>query len=191
MEETIKTETLAITEIQPQPTKQEKNAKRKQTLIVVTYVVALLCLLAGLLVPLFDFRNLSEDLTNNMMIKYVPAMFNDLYKFFAGDILLKELPWFAAELPNTVTSVGGFPFDSLIGLLYTVMCVFGLFMLIPVCAGKKTKNTSANAALIVEILTIVFVAAYICFHTYTLINQEGSELGWDNFNFLSQSAARF
>lgn len=181
MEETIKTETLAVTEIQPQQSKQDKKASQKKTLIIVTYVIALLCLLAGLLVPLYNFRA-DVSLEDKMMLKYIPQMFNDLYSFFAKEALIPEgllLNWF----PISGEVAPFFMFDSLIGLLYAVMCVIGLFMLIPVCAGKKTKNTSANAALIVEILAIVFVAAYICFHTYTLIALKSAEIGWDNYNF--------
>lgn len=149
-----------------------KRNKAKKLTVVITYIFALLCLLAGLLVPLYGWGS-HENLMDGMMIRYIPSMINNIIV----QPIVPDLPWFIS-----VPFKGAFDFISLVSVLYALLCVVALIMLIPVCAGKRTKRTSANCALVVEILALVVLLSYIAYDAYFLVAT--STVAWTDYNIL-------
>ena len=174
MAEEMITEEIALTKDDNSvETREDKKNKSKKLTVIITYVIALLCLWAGLLVPLYNFKWGSPISTDNMMLKYVPYMFNGIF----GKQIIKNLHWFF----NSEVFAYKFDFLCLVGVLYAVVCVLALIMLIPVIAGKKGGHTSARCALAVEVIALVVTACYIAYDTYYVVKSES--LKWADFNF--------
>lgn len=154
--------------------KEKKKNKTRKVIATTTYFIALLCLLAGLFVPLFQFDK--AHLPESMMFRYIPSMFNGV--FGKEVIKLGEKSYF---LPFAYEA-GKFNFMSLIGVLYAIVCVIALIMLIPVLLGSKKKNTSARCALGVEVLAMLVTLTYIAYKAYFLVSEHVLE--WTDYNFL-------
>ena len=159
---------------------EKKRNKRKKAIITTTYFITVLCLLAGLLAPLFHWHK-GADLKSCMMLQYIPSMINN----FIGRTLtpIKEGGWFKVFEPAT----SGFDFMSLVGFLYAIVCVLALIACIFVFLGSKKKNTSANFALAIEVLTLLVTITYIAYTTYNIItNIEKGEgnIVWEDYNLL-------
>lgn len=153
--------------------KMKKKNKNKKVLVTTTYFVAVLCLIVGLLAPVFNIASWKAISANNMMIRYIPAMFNNIF----GKAVIPVSGWFL-EYPVD----NRFDFMSLVGVMYAVVCVLSILMFIPVFLGSKKKNTSANSALIVEVLALIVTGAYIATATYNLA-KEGT-ISWKDYNLL-------
>lgn len=152
-----------------------KKIYNRKTTVLTSYFVALLCLIAGLVVPLFNFVD-GVAIGDMLMFKYIPDMFNHMF----GQYL--NIPIFAPfkPMPDGVTA-----FTCVIGILYAAITVVAIGMFIPIllCGiGKKNKKTGATAALIVEIIAVLITAAYVAYTTYTIvINNSGAV--WRDYNF--------
>ena len=129
-------------EDKPVLTPEEKKAKSAKVMTVVTYSIALLCMLAGLFVPLFNFVP-EGKVMDRMLLKYVPGVINALLFPFAKKniIPLPENGFFASVGEPTV-----FVSEWLALTIYVLICVVALFMLIPVLLGDRNKHTSAVCA---------------------------------------------
>ncbi len=116
--------------------KEKKKNKTRKVIATTTYFIAMLCLLAGLFVPLFNCVE-GVSLQERMMVRYLPGMFNGM----CGKEIIKlgEKSWF---LPYTFS--GKFDFMALIGLLYAVVCVISVLMFFHILLGRKKKNSIAN-----------------------------------------------
>lgn len=171
-------EKVSTNEAQPvdNSAKEKKKNKTRKAIATTTYFIAMLCLLAGLFVPLFYCVD-GVELTERMMLRYLPSMFNGI----AGKeiIQLPEGSWFKTYYGY---APGKFDFMSLIGVLYAVVTVISVIMLIPVLLGSKKKNTSARCALGVEVLAMLVTLVYIAYTTYFLVYS--GTLGWTDYNFL-------
>ena len=162
---------------------QEKKNKSKKLTVLITYLITVACLLAGLLVPLFNwgFGALSE----RMLIRYLPSMVNNVLAPFAKkELIPSSIPWFL----NVYT--GKFDLASLACVLYALLTVVSLFMIIPVCLGKKHKKTSVNCALAVEILAVIITAVFIAYSCYSVLLATGmienllAGYKWAHYNML-------
>lgn len=169
-------ESAAPAKDKPVLTPEEKKAKNAKAMTVITYSVALLCMLAGLFAPLFG--SLKEiAVMDRMFLKYVPGVINALlFPFVKKNIIpLPENGFFVPfGEPEKFVS------EHLALTIYVLMCVIGLFMLIPVLLGKANKRTSAVCAYSVELLAALSSGYYIfsALRTFTW----GSE--WQFFNLI-------
>ncbi|MCM1437620.1 MAG: hypothetical protein NC131_00210 [Roseburia sp.] len=154
----------------------KKKNKTKKVIATTTYFIAMLCLLAGLFVPLFSCAE-GVAMPERMMFRYIPSMLNGII----GKEIIKlgEGSYFLTFYGYTP---GKFNFMSLIGVLYAVVCVISLLMFIPILLGSKKKHTSARCALGVEVLIMLVTLAYIAYTTYFLVNL--GVVGWTDYNFL-------
>lgn len=128
------------------------NTKKKQTknLAVVTYCIALICLLAGFFLPLFNGKD--------MLFKSVPGA-------IGGAIGINFS--FASAFPV----LGKYSEFNLFGLsvdlyawavaIYAVIVVLGIIALIPVFVSKKHTKTASVFAYIVEIVAVLALAFFI------------------------------
>lgn len=140
-------------------TTQNKKSYNK-TATIITYVIAVLCLLAGLFAPLYGkvLDNSAYKAENAMLFMYLPALFNSAF-----GTALHVNGW-----PEDITreaytkQLYGFDINPLVWLLlaYTVVTVVALFFLIPVILGKKEKKTSAVCAYVMEVIALLVLAAY-------------------------------
>ncbi len=154
--------------------KEKKKNKTRKAVATTTYFIAVLCLLAGLVAPLFRCME-GVALKERMMFRYLPSMLNGM---FGKEIIkITEGGYF---LP--FAAAGKFDFLSLVGLLYAVVCIIAVVMFIPVLLGSKKKNTSANCALGVEVLAMLITMTYIAYATYNIFNV--GAVAWTDYNFL-------
>ncbi|MDE6690627.1 MAG: hypothetical protein K2K04_01530 [Clostridia bacterium] len=153
--------------------KEKKKNKTKKVIATTTYFIAMLCLLAGLFAPLFQFNK--DNLPESMMFRYLPSMFNGIF----GREIIPLGNYFLPFMPEYA---GKFNFTALIGLLYAVVAVISVLMLIPILLGSKKKNTSARSALGVEVLAMLVTLTYIAAVVYNIaIN---GTIAWSDYNFL-------
>lgn len=156
---------------------QERKNKSKKLTVLITYIITVLCLLAGLLVPLFNWGY--GSLTDRMLLKWLPSMVNDVLMPFAKKQVVPALPWFV----STETSV--FNLASLAGVLYALLTVVSLFMIIPVCLGKKEKKTSVKCALAIEICALLISALFIAYITFRNVSYGADpeeRFVWNHYN---------
>lgn len=156
----------------------KKKNKTRKVVATTTYFIAMLCLLAGLFVPLFScIKELNLTMPERMMFRYLPSMLNGI----AGKEIIK-LPEGGYFLTYYGYTPNKFNFMSLIGVLYAVVCVISVLMFIPILLGSKRKGTSARCALGVEVLAMLVTLAYIAYTTYFL--NAAKIVAWYDYNFL-------
>lgn len=153
---------------------KEKKEKKKKLTVVLTYVIAFLCIWAGLLAPLYNMG--AADIMDKMLLRYIPAELNNLVAPFTKSALISNLPWFIGNeaLPTA------FDAEALILVLYALTSILSLIMLIPVCAGKKENNTYLRCAFSVEIIAMILSSAYIITRTYNFVAT--GVFGWLDYN---------
>lgn len=155
---------------------QEKKNKSKKVAVVITYVIAMLALWAGLFAPIFGDSNV---LAEKMMFRYLPGIFNASLFDALGKKLIPDLgAWFLDYTPGP--TVWGIDFLALFCVLYAVVSVLSVIFLIPVCCGNKNKRTSAGCAFFIEILAILSLLAT----AYMRLTQIGSLEDFGMLNIL-------
>lgn len=145
---------------------QKKSTKK---LTVITYAIALVCLLAGLLLPNnFDFKA-----SWNAVIVQIPNALERIgIKFMDGIDLVHSYPvnlW-----GNTAFELGG-----LFVLLYALVCVIAVIGLFIVIFGNKEKDTSLKCAGFIEVLAIIVLTVLLCMEMMNISkNGYGNGNGW-------------
>lgn len=123
----------------------------KKWVAMITYIVALICLLLGLLVPL---ANVGKG-TEAMLALQLPNALNTL----VGKKLLGFGKPFTYSFGVNFFGLmkGGKTIDlgAIFVLLYAVITVAALIGLIPVLASKKTKTTALKTASVIEALALI------------------------------------
>lgn len=132
--------------------------KSTKTATIVTYSIALVCLLAGFFAPLYGVVG-SSSIEQSMLAFYLPDALN---KALGTQLITGE---FVANHAFTDAPFTVFKLDVNVAawtlLLYAVVTLVGLFMLIPVICGKKGKKTSAVCAYVIEILAALAITLYL------------------------------
>lgn len=130
--------------------KSSTPAKSVKWVALATYAIALLCLLAGLLVPLAPVPLKGNFGVSNMLIMQAFAALGTfgLKLPFAPDTFVYS---YAADV-KLFGVIPAFDLGAVLVLLYVLICVIALVGLIPVAAGNKFKRTSIKAASFIEIL---------------------------------------
>lgn len=184
MAENVNTEVVAGGESAVKENK-DKN-KSKKLLVVITYVIALLTILGGLLAPMYGGVKAALD---NMLAVNAIALLNNTLGVFTKTPVIPVVGKFT---PNTWTTwTGYFDVNSMLLVLYMLLCLLAVVMLLPVCLGKKEKKTSFACAMTIEILVLIVSVAYAALHTYQIIQNrapfvhtEGSITTWQSYNML-------
>lgn len=173
-EEKAEPETTEEPEAPAPVSEKAKKEKNKKLAVVLTYVVAFLCIWAGLLAPLYNMG--AADVMDKMLLRYIPYHLNNLVAPFTKSALLTNLPWF---IGNDALATS-FDAEALILVLYALTGILSLIMLIPVCAGKKENSTYLRCAFSVEIIAMILSAAYIITRTYNYVSV--GIIGWVDYN---------
>ena len=157
----------------PTLTPEQQKAKKAKVMTIITYSIALLCMFAGLFVPLYGSKSLG--VTDRMFFKWVPGITNMwAHPLFKKDLIpLKEGGFFPPMFP-----ADKFYGEFLAVTVYALICVVGLFMLIPVILGKSSKRTSAACAYAVEVIAVIssgyfifaMLRSYVWGATYSFFN---------------------
>jgi hypothetical protein len=142
--------------------------------IVFTYIIALLCLIAGLFVPLYGN---SEVLTERMLFLHLPEALN----LALGQTVLTA-DWF---LPFTetysFTTFGLYcNYFAWTLVIYAAITVIGIIFLIPVLLCNKEGKGSAVCAYIIEVAASLILSVYILFRMFYTTTPED----WTNFSVL-------
>lgn len=142
---------------------QERKNARNKKVVVITYVIALLALWAGLFVPLFGAGG---EIADRMMFRYIPSFINSsLFGVLDKNVISDIGSWFLTY--NSTHDLFGVDYVAVLYLIYALLCVLGLFFLIPVCCGKKSKRTSAGSAFFIEIASLIVLGAALYFSLVT------------------------
>lgn len=135
---------------------------------VVTYCIALACMLLGLFLPVYN--------GGELLFMALPDAF---CKAFAGGV---------SSLGNSLTrefiiSYGNFSYDlaALLVSLYAAVTAAGVIMLIPVIACNSKKKAANVCAYIVEVaaVLVLFAYAYMQLIGYASANAAGAAYVWD------------
>ncbi len=130
------------------------NTKKSiKTAVVVTYIIAVVLLVAAWFVPGFGYGQ-GTELGDMMMFWYVPAIINAfLYPFLGKDLIpasvagghkLPEFMTFESQIiPGTDLHI-----PALMIIVLLVITVLALIFLIPVIAGKKDRTCTVCAYII-------------------------------------------
>ncbi|MCD8040662.1 MAG: hypothetical protein LUF82_04010, partial [Clostridia bacterium] len=121
----------------------------KKKLTVITYIIALVCLILGLLLPNHDGK---------MMITTLPSAFAEL--FSALNITSVPGNAFASSVDVNFFGLITLDIGALAILLYAVITVIGIIMLIPAFACKKKKPVSV-CSYTVEIAAFIVLFIYV------------------------------
>ncbi len=125
------------------------NKQSNKYLSLATYCVALVCLLLGLLLPVFD---------GEMLCTMLPEAFCDVFGITmnntVGNPLTTSFPLYISGIEN--------PYDLMpvVIMLYAIITVVGVILLIPVIASKKTSKTAAVCAYFVEVIAAIVLFAF-------------------------------
>ena len=140
----------------------KKSSKPAKWVALATYAIALLCLLAGLLVPLapVSLSPLKEAFkVDNMLI---------MQAFAALGAFGVKIPFapdtFVYSYAKDVKLFGAIPaFDlgAVLVLLYVLVCVVAIVGLIPVIASNRYKRTALRTASFVEGLGAVVAGLFV------------------------------
>lgn len=147
----------------------EYGEKSRKSILIPTYLAAVACLLAGLLVPLF--RTDTEFFSDRMMIKFIPQMINTLLSFTGKNVIPDSNFFISSAEFERIFSISIIKtFCSATVLLYTLMCVVSIIMIIPICLSDSKKRTGFRCAVSVEIITLILVAIHIAFNCYWMVS---------------------
>ena len=146
------------------------NKQSKKYLSLVTYCLALVCLLLGLFLPLFDGRNL--------LFMMLPDAFCTTFGLNAtelGDAFTRAYP-----IIFTGTTKA-FDFAAFAIVMYAFVTAVGIIMLIPVIASNSEKKTANVCAYIVEIAAavVLFMYTVIEIMLYLTAKTDGTDFNWD------------
>ena len=160
----------------PALTPEQQKAKNTKVMTVVTYSIALLCMLAGLFVPLFGILS-GGKIMDRMFLKYVLGVFNALlFPFVKKDLIpLPENGFFAPLLPTETFSP-----EMLALTVYILTTVVGLFMLIPVLIGNRNKRTSAICAYVIELFAVLSSGYFI----FSVLKEFAWGMPWMCYNLI-------
>ncbi|MDE5729517.1 MAG: hypothetical protein K2I20_05035 [Clostridia bacterium] len=128
---------------------------------LVTYVIALVCLLAGLLIPLGKEGFKLENMLAYQLPKAVEAVVMGAFQIPFGAEL-------TAGYSLPVNFFGMFEYDlgALLVTLYAVITVAALVGLIPVIASSKKKATALKTASFIECLALIPLLTLVLMQMY-------------------------
>ncbi len=139
----------------------------KKYLSVVTYCIALVCLLLGLFLPLYN--------GDGLLFMAIPQAFCTTFGI-TGDIPGEAL---SRTFEVTFAGAGTYDFAPLLVTLYAAIAAIGIIMLIPVFACKTTKKGANVCAYIVEVAAAVVLFVYALLQVLAYIDGTYGENAWD------------
>lgn len=133
----------------------KSNVKRNKIPVLVTYSIAVMALLVGLIIPM---DNLNASFSNIMPLMQIPGALVALG-------ILKKLPFGATLTPDYSSTISIFGTSVNIGaillLAYALVTLLALVLLIPVCVASRKSQTSRRVAVIAEILALTVLLALV------------------------------
>lgn len=148
-----------------------KNESKKY-LSVVTYCIALICLLLGFFLPVFNGKSL--------LFMALPDAFCTTFGIDGntlGDALSRTYPFTFTGTEKV------FDFAAITITAYAIITVIGIIMLIPVLAAKSNKKTANACAYFVEVVAAVILFIYtileIMWYLMTVTAAANAEFNWD------------
>lgn len=148
-----------------------KNQSKKY-LSVVTYCIALICLLLGFFLPVFNGKGLLFMALPDAFCTTFGITSNNL-----GDALSREY------VINFFGATKGFDMMALVVTLYGLITAVGVIMLIPVLAAKSNKKTANACAYFVEVVAAVILFVFTVIEIQLYLGEVGSnvttEFKWD------------
>ena len=140
----------------------KSNKPQSKIAALITYILVVLALLVGLILPLG-----TKTLASGINFKQMPVLqlFGALYNLG----VLKQLPSFGAALSTAYSyrvAVAGFAIDlgAIMLWLYAVVTLLALIMLIPICVSKKKSPMGYKMAVSTEVIVLVVLIVMFMMH---------------------------
>lgn len=148
------------------------NKESKKYLSVVTYCIALICLLLGFFLPIFNGKEL--------LFMALPDAFCTTFGIDGntlGDAFSRTYPIIFTGTKTTVD------FAAVAITAYALITAIGVVMLIPVLAAKSNKKTANACAYVIEVAACVVLFVYtiieIMLYLTTVSASANAEFNWD------------
>lgn len=148
------------------------NKESKKYLSVVTYCIALICLLLGFFLPIFNGKEL--------LFMALPDAFCTTFGIDGntlGDAFSRMYPIIFTGTKTTVD------FAAVAITAYALITAIGVVMLIPVLAAKSNKKTANACAYVIEVAACVVLFVYtiieIMLYLTTVSASANAEFNWD------------
>ena len=155
---------------------QQKPTKK---LALITYVITVVCLLAGLFLPWGPVK--TEGAYNPLAFQLPKALAS--LGINLGDMGTEFIYSYSVK----IWGIGeGIDLGAALVLLYALACVVALIMLIPVLKSSEETNTSAKCAGIVEVISTVILTVLLCMEMKNI-----SENGYDVYSWSIALAVAF
>lgn len=147
-----------------------QNKRPNRYAVLVTYLIAVVCLLLGLFLPFFGDKGI--------LALQIPDLFNHLAN---KDIEVKN-PFLLSHVINFFGSGKSVDIMAWIVLLYLAVTACSLLALIPIgISTKKDTKTATVFAYIVEIAAVVVTTVYVL--TALLCRSAGAEVPASNISY--------
>ena len=166
--------------------KQNEKSAEKQTqkkwLALGTYAFALVCLLAGLLIPFGGTGAIKDGFkADNMLVMQLFTAMNTLFgtklKFAPETFIFSH----TSDLFGLLGAGKTFDLGAVFCLIYAVVVVAALIGLIPVIASKKTSETALKTASVIEVIAGVVLTAFMVINLCGFLGL--TSLEGRNFNY--------
>ena len=133
------------------------NAKTSKFVAMITYIIALVCLILGLFLPLGNLESVSG--ADSIMALQLPKALGILFNSNMGG----EKVFTYTYAINFLGLMGDKSFDigAVLVLLYTVITALGVLLLIPVIACKRTSGVALKIASFVEVVALLVVTTLV------------------------------
>lgn len=133
----------------------KNNSTPKKFAAMITYIIAILCLLAGLLVPLGNKEGFTvANMLGWQLPKALSSLIPALKISFGADFTYGYSIGFFGVVPE-------FDLGAALALVYGLITVIGLILLIPVCVSKKQSRTALNIASFIEVFALVILSVML------------------------------
>lgn len=134
------------------PKSESENTGKSKFAALVTYIIALICLIAGLFVPLFN--------DNKILALQLPDAINKL----TGKTIFSSIGK-SFTLPYPVKIFGSETLApdimAIAVVVYAVITLLGIFALIPIIVSNRKKKTAYVLASIVEVIAALTLTVYM------------------------------
>lgn len=133
------------------------NAKTSKFVAMITYIIALVCLILGLFLPLGNLEAVTG--ADSIMALQLPKALGILFNSNMGGDKIFTYTYAI----NFLGLMGDKSFDigAVLVLLYAFITALGVLMLIPVIACKRTSGAALKIASFIEVVALLFVASLV------------------------------
>jgi len=155
------------------------TSKPNKFAALITYCIALVCLLLGLLLPFGNVEGVEGK--NAMLLLQLPGAINSVFGTELSFAFCAENLTYGFPIQFMGLGEKAFDIGAVFVLLYAVIAVVGLIALIPVIASNRNSATALKTASVIEALALVFVTPLVFFQLEDFMM--ANLFGWNKWSY--------